>query len=73
MEENKNIDLHNLDIKNVWDILEATNMDKLLGITQDEFMFIANLPPNMDEQEIIAQLAVYRNYKSIKFNNQDNK
>lgn len=65
--------LDNLDVKSVWEVLETMNMDKLLGITQDEFIFIASLPKNMDNNEIMAQLLAYRKYKDVKYsNNKDN-
>lgn len=59
--------LDNLDVKNAWEILEIMHMDKILGITQDEFIFIASLPKNMNDDEIIAQLLAYRKYKEIKY------
>ena len=65
------ISLDNLDVKNAWEVLETMGMDKILGITQDEFVFIASLPQNMDENEIIAQLLAYRKYREIKYS--DNK
>lgn len=59
--------LDNLDVKNAWEILEIMHMDKILGITQDEFIFIASLPKNMNDDEIMAQLLAYRKYKEIKY------
>lgn len=61
------ISLDNLDVKNAWEILEIMHMDKILGITQDEFIFIASLPKNMDNDEIMAQLLAYRKYKELKY------
>lgn len=59
--------LDNLDVKNAWEILEIMHMDKILGITQDEFIFITSLPKNMNDDEIMAQLLAYRKYKEIKY------
>lgn len=69
--DEKKIDLNNLSVKDMWDVLEASNMDKILGITRDEYMFIANLPQDMDEQEIVAQLAIYRQYRKLNYKDFD--
>lgn len=67
------IDLNNLNIMDVWEFLEMFGLDKILGLTLDEYIFLSKLPSTMSEEEITAQLAIYRNYKSQKQQNQGEK
>jgi hypothetical protein len=60
------VNLDNLSALDAWEALETMNMDKILGITKDEFIFIASLPKTMTEDEIIAHLLVYRTQRDMK-------
>ena len=67
------ISLDNLDVKELFQVMEAMNLDKLLGITFDEYMFIASLPKNMNEDEIMVQLLMYRQNKKLHNNDKEGK
>lgn len=67
------ISLDNLDFKGIWQVLESMNLDKLTGLTFDEYVFISSLPANMSVDEITAHLIMYRQNKKIRNNDKEDK
>lgn len=67
MEEKKDISE-----QDVWTILEEEGLTQYLGITKDEFYFLAELnQKKLSEEELKAHLLAYRNYQKYR-NNENN-
>lgn len=63
------MDKNNISEKDAWNILVDEGLDKLLGITEDEFSLINSLNSSnsdISEKEISSILSAYRAYKKYR-------
>lgn len=63
------MDKNNINEEDIWKILAEEGVDRLLGITEDEFNLINELNssnPFISEEEISSILKAYRAYKKYR-------
>lgn len=64
------MDKNNVSVEDSWNILVEEGVDKILGITKDEFDLIASLNSSgVNEEETSSIIQAYRAYK--KYRNKD--